>query len=120
MPINYENLGTRVRKQREQKNMSQAELASAAELSTQHISNIENAKSKVSLEKIVDIANVLGCSVDELLCDSVIKSKEVYLNEAAVLIEDFSDAEMRALPEFLRSYSYFSKMLEKHIQQRDL
>lgn len=120
MPIDYENLGTRVRKQRVKQMMSQAELASAAEISTQHISNIENAKSKVSLEKIVDIANALGCSVDELLCDSVVKAKVVYMNEAVGLIETLTDAEMRALPEFLRSYSHFSKLLEKTIQQKDV
>ena len=100
--------------------MTQAELASAADISTQHISNIENAKTKVSLERIVDIANILNCSVDELLCDSLIKAKVIYMNEVAGLIESFSDAEMRALPEFLRSYSHISKLLESHIQRNDV
>lgn len=120
MPIDYENLGARVRKQRKSRSMTQACLASVVEISTQHVSNIENGKTKVSLEKIVDIANALDCSVDELLCDSVVKTKVEYTNEAVGLIEKFSDAELRALPEFLRSYSHFTKLLEANIQQKDV
>ena len=120
MPVDYVKLGARVKGRREKARMSQAELAAATELSTQHISNIENAKTKVSLEKVVDIANVLNCSVDELLCDSVVKAKVIYINEVAGLIESFSDVEMRALPEFLRSYSHFSKLLENSIQHNDV
>lgn len=120
MPVDYVKLGARVKERRDRADMSQVDLASATDLSTQHISNIENAKTKVSLEKVVDIANVLGCSVDELLCDSVVKSKVIYMNEVAGLIDTFSDAEMRALPEFLRSYSHFSKLLESSIQRKDV
>ena len=56
----------------------------------------------------------------ELLCDSVVKAKVIYINEVAGLIESFSDVEMRALPEFLRSYSHFSKLLENSIQHNDV
>ena len=61
MSVDYVKLGIRVRIRRENLRMSQAEVASAAGISIQHVSNIENAKTKVSLERIVDIANVLGC-----------------------------------------------------------
>ena len=79
MSVDYVKLGARVRMRRENLRMSQAELASAVGISIQHVSNIENAKTKVSLERIVDIANVLGCSVDELLCDSMVQSKVIYI-----------------------------------------
>ncbi len=120
MPVDYVKLGVRIKGRREKAKMSQAELASEADISTQHISNIENAKTKVSLERIVDIANILNCSVDELLCDSLVEARVIYINEVAGLIESFSDVEIRALPEFLRSYSYFSKLLENCIQQKDV
>lgn len=120
MPIDYVKLGERVKARREKARMSQAELASSADISTQHISNIENAKTKASLERIVDIANVLNCSVDELLCDSMVKARVIYSNEVAGLIDSFSDVEIRALPEFLRSYRQFSRLLESQIQQKDV
>lgn len=117
--VDYGKLGKRVRERRERGSMSQARLAEAAEVSAQHISNIENAKTKVSLEKLVDIANVLGCSVDELICDSLIKAKVIYENEAVGLLDNFSDMQMRALPEFLRSYNYIYRLVEKNILQKE-
>lgn len=120
MPVDYRRLGRRVREWREKGNMSQSELAEAAEVSIQHISNIENAKTKVSLEKLVDIANVLGCSLDELICDSLVKAKVIYMNEAVEMMDDFSDVQIRALPEFLRSYVYFCRLMEKSVQQKDV
>lgn len=64
--LDYRDLGIRIRKRREELNIPQAELASRAGLSVQHISNVENAKSRVGLEKLVNIANALNCSVDQL------------------------------------------------------
>lgn len=120
MPVDYGKLGKRVREQRERGSMSQAKLAEAAEVSAQHISNIENAKTKVSLEKLVDIANVLGCSMDELMCDSLVEAKLIYINEAVGIFSNFSDAQVRALPEFLRSCTYFFRLMEKHPRQKDV
>lgn len=120
MAMDYGKLGERVRKRRERGRMSQARLAEEAKVSTQHISNIENAKTKVSLEKLVDIANVLDCSVDELLCDSLVKAKVIYANEAAGLFDDFSDMQMRTLPEFLSWYTYFCRLIEQNLQQKDV
>ena len=120
MAVDYANLGTRVRKQREKKRMTQEQLASVADMSKQHLSNVENAKSRISLEKVVNLANALECSVDDLLCDSVETAKIVYENEVVGMIESFSDVEMRALPEFLRSYCHFSKLMEKSLQQKDV
>ena len=67
MLVDYKDLGNRIRKKREKCGMSQAELAAKAQLSTQHISNVENARSKVGLEKLIVISNVLNCSLDRSL-----------------------------------------------------
>ena len=120
MSVDYGKLGERVREQRKRGSMSQAKLAEAAEVSTQHISNIENAKTKVSLEKLVDIANVLDCSMDELMCDSLVKANAVYADEAVGMFSRFSAAQVRALPEFLRSCTYFFRLMEKDMQQKDV
>jgi Predicted transcriptional regulators len=120
MSVDYGKLGERVRKQRERGCMSQAKLAEAADVSIQHISNIENAKTKVSLEKLVDIANVLDCSMDELVCDSLVKAKVIYVNEAVGMFSRFSDAQVRALPEFLRSCTYFFRIMEKNMRREDV
>lgn len=118
MSVDYIDLGARIKRKREALKMSQAELASRADLSTQHISNVENARSKIGLDKLVTIANVLECSVDELLCGSMrIGSRLVYCDEIAGIIEDFSDTEMRILPEFLRNYNYIYKLLKQNVDE---
>lgn len=117
MKIDYRDLGARIKKRREELKMSQADLASLANLSTQHISNVENARSKIGLEKLITIANVLECSADELLCGSLrVGSRAVYSEEISAIIEDFSDAEIRVLPEFLRNYNYIYKLLKHNME----
>lgn len=119
MAVDYKDLGSRIRMKREENGMSQAELAGKAQLSTQHVSNVENARSKIGLEKLVDIANILDCSLDELVCGSVKSGRTVYNSEIAEMIEDFSDTEMRVLPEFLRTLNYFYKSMEKDIRKEN-
>lgn len=120
MKIDYRDLGIRIRKKREELKISQEELASLVGLSTQHISNVENAKTRIGLEKLVGIANVFGCSVDELLCGSLwAGSREIYHDEVASIIEDFSDAEIRVLPEFLRNYHYIYKLLKNNVEKEE-
>lgn len=99
--------------------MSQAELASKAQLSTQHISNVENAKSKIGLEKLVDIANILDCSLDELVCGSLNAGRTVYHNEIQEMIEGFTDTELRTLPDLLKYISYIYKLMEVTIREEN-
>lgn len=118
MKVDYKDLGIRIKRRREELKMSQAELAARADLSTQHVSNVENARSKIGLDKLVTVANVLGCSVDELLCGSLrTGSRSIYSDEIAGIIEDFSDTEIRILPEFLRNYNYIYKLLKQNIKE---
>lgn len=120
MKVDYKDLGARIKKRREELNMSQAELASMVGLSTQHVSNVENARSKIGLEKLISIANALECSADQLLCGSLREgSRAVYSDEISAIIEDFSDAEMRALPEFLRNYNYIYKLLKHSMEENE-
>ena len=117
--VDYRDLGSRIRAKREIKRMSQAELASKAQLSTQHISNVENAKSKIGLEKLVDIANILDCSLDELVCGSIKTGGTVYHNEIQEMIEDFTDAELRMLPDILKNIKYIYKLMEMTIREEN-
>ncbi|MGN0377726.1 MAG: helix-turn-helix domain-containing protein [Suilimivivens sp.] len=119
MAVDYRDLGGRIRAKREEKGMSQAELAGKAQLSTQHISNVENARSKVGLEKLVDIANILNCSLDELVCGSLRRGRTVYNSEIAEIIEDFSDTELRVLPEFLKHMKYVYNLMESDIRKEN-
>jgi len=120
LSVNYKDLGNRIKKKRESFGMSQAELAAQTELSTQHISNVENARSKIGLDKLVTIANVLNCSIDELLCDSmnVKVSRAIYSEEVATIIETFSDEEVKALPEALKYCNYINQIFMQAAEEK--
>lgn len=65
--LNIELLGTRVRSRRESINMTQKNLASAAECSVTHLSNIENNYTIPSIELIMRLCSILGVTPDYFL-----------------------------------------------------
>ena len=75
MELDYKAIGKRIKIARIQKDMTQEKLAEAIELSPTHLSNIERGCGKISLTTLVNIANALSVTVDDLLCDNVIKCK---------------------------------------------
>lgn len=119
MSVNYVELGVRIRKARERKHMSQAEVAFQTGLSVQHISNIENARSKIGLETLVKIANALEITVDEAMSDSLKAANQVFSNEIGELIEEFTDQQLRMLPRLLREYRYMSETFSKTDKDKD-
>ena len=66
MAIDYTALGQRVADFRSKENLSQEELAFSCGVGSKHISNIELGKSKPSLESLIQIANFLNVSADDL------------------------------------------------------
>lgn len=70
MPIDYPALGKRIAFFRNQSHLTQEDFAYEVHLSRQYISQLETAACRPSLETIVEIANTLGVSTDDLLVDS--------------------------------------------------
>lgn len=119
MTVNYEDLGRRIKKKRSESNISQATLAEMIHVSVQHMSNVENAKTKASLETVVEIANVLDCSVDELVCGSLQRqSRQIYQDEVALLLEMMPDSELQIMPDVLKNVDYIYRAGEKSAQKK--
>lgn len=76
--LDYAKLGLQIKKARQTKNLTQEMLAEMVNCNTSHISNIENNHTKVSLNVLLAIANVLDTSIDNLL-------SEQYKNTASAL-----------------------------------
>ena len=77
-----------------------------AELSNQepsNISHIERGATKLGLPTIVNIANALDITVDEILCDSVESSVLPYENEIISIISDCSHYELKIITDAARS-----------------
>ena len=67
--IDYARLGLRIKEARQNKGLTQDNLAEMVSCNTSHISNIENNHTKVSLNVLLAIANALNTSIDFLLSD---------------------------------------------------
>lgn len=58
--MDYKELGRNIRKYRRIADLTQEQLAEECDCSTSYIGQIENARSKPSVEALVNIANALG------------------------------------------------------------
>lgn len=100
--IDYKAIGVRVRNARLRKGMTQGNIAKITGLSTPHISNIETGNTKLGLPTIINLANVLDVSVDELLCDNVHHSEQVYCQELSELVQECSVDELHIIAELAK------------------
>ena len=67
MVIDYDAIGLRIKIARIKAKITQESLAKQIALSPTHVSNIETGNTKLSLPTMINIANVLAVSVDDLL-----------------------------------------------------
>lgn len=76
MPIDYTLLGKRIASFRSKTNISQEKLGELVHVNNTHISNIETGRSRPSADILVDIANALNVTPNDLLKDSMIQHIE--------------------------------------------
>ena len=98
MTVNYEDLGKRIRRKRSENHISQAALAEMIQVSVQHMSNVENAKTKASLEK---------------------QSRHIYQGEVALLLEVMPDSELKIMPDVLKNIDYIYRTGVKSAQKEN-
>lgn len=103
MELDYKAIGKRIKIARIRTNLTQESVADRIGVTPQHVSNIETGNSSVSLTTLVAIANLLNVSVDELLCDTVLKSKPVFIKEADDIFKDCNEYEVRVLVDVLKA-----------------
>lgn len=69
MELNYALIGARIKRIRKSQKLTQERLSEMAGISPQHMSQIESAKTKLSLPTLINICNALNVSADKVLCD---------------------------------------------------
>ena len=92
-PIDYVALGRRVKKLRKEQGIKQTELADALGISYQYMSMIETGKRQLSLSLLVDLANHLGATTDELLYGSLDSLNKKYDQDMEDILEDCTPEE---------------------------
>ena len=103
MGMDYVSIGKRIREIRIAAAMTQAELAECSGVEPSNISHIERAATKVSLPTLVQIANALQVSLDELVYGSLVKSTHVSVKRLDELIADCDTREMQAILEIVQT-----------------
>ena len=108
MKIDYLMLGEKLKQQRKKQGITQETLAEYVDLSVSHLSQIENGSTKVSLQTIVNIANILNISLDELLdLDLGKRSMFITVREIDLLFKDCTIEERQVL---VKNLNYLKKL----------
>ena len=98
-----ENLGSRVKKLRQEMNLTQAEVADALHVTPGSISNVENNRTAMSLRILIYYAKLMNTTLDSLVGSLEPAYKENALdNEVMHLVAQMNDLEKQKLINTLR------------------
>ena len=120
MEIDYVLLGERVRQRRKELKLSQEKLAERIDVSTPHMCNIENGKTKFSLQVLVNLANALETTPNVLLVDHIDHAQEVQgvvLQEVNQVLKDCTPLQMTMLENTLRATKGMLEQYEKKVKK---
>lgn len=111
MELNYVLIGTRIRQYREEKGLSQEELADNAGISWRHLNYVEHGERKISVDVLIALANALDATADDLLADHLTGSNTTLKEEVIDLLHDSTPAEKAILMDMLR---HMKTLLQEH------
>ena len=97
MTLNYSLIGKRIKAARKAKGFFQSELSELIDKSAGYMSYIETGSKNPSLETLVQLANALDVTVDELLSDSLSATGPISNTELNHLLFDCSPYEKRVI-----------------------
>lgn len=102
MATDYKALGKRISNARKQAGITQEALGEQLNMTRKHISVIESAIKRPSLDALVDIANALDVSTDDLLVDSLMHSTSISNSEIHRLLLDCNEIEQEILTRMVK------------------
>lgn len=102
MATDYKALGKRISNARKQAGITQEALGEQLNMTRKHISVIESAIKRPSLDALVDIANALDVSTDDLLVDSLMHSTSTSNSEIHRLLLDCNEIEQEILTRMVK------------------
>ncbi|MCR5249353.1 MAG: helix-turn-helix domain-containing protein [Lachnospiraceae bacterium] len=100
------DIGNRIRDLRELHHITQEDLAEKLSLSTKHISEVERGLSSFSLDRLIDICELLDTSLDYLVFGKNAAGTEAYIPASVIdVLRSDDEAEKKTLCEYLVLYS---------------
>ena len=103
MGIDYVSIGKRIKEFRTTKKWTQAKLAEESGVEPSNISHIERGATKLSLPTMINIANALGVSLDDIAFGSLVKNTHVTVKLIDEIISDCTPEELKAIIEIIKT-----------------
>lgn len=100
--MDYEGIGMRVRRFRQQMGLSQEKVAELINISVTHMSHIETGNTKLSLPVFVALTEVLDIPADELLHDPT-PDHDSTLREITAVIKTCTPQQARCIADIAKS-----------------
>jgi len=101
--IDYKSIGNRIKEIRTAKGWTQATLAEKSGVEPSNISHIERAATKLSLPTMVNIANALEVTLDEIAYGSLVKSTHVSVKIIDEILADCTPQELKSIAEVIKT-----------------
>lgn len=102
--MDYFALGKNINRYRKRADLTQSQLAEKTGYSDSYIGQVENARTKPSLEAIVKIASALSVTVDQLLVKDIVYPERIYLKEITERLEKYSVPHRIVLCDMITSF----------------
>ena len=106
--MSIDKLGSRIRRERQSRGLTQEQLAERVDISVNFMSLIENGRN-MSVETLISIANTLGVTVDYLLNDIVELQSSIITEQINQQLATLNDDEKLFFLNMIKQ----SKQLEK-------
>lgn len=104
MGIDYMILGRNIKYYRNQKKLTQEQLAERVNLSLGFISQVERGVTSMSLDTLVDVCNSLDCSAGDILDNVQISSERKPSEDFLALYEQLSKKDQTLFYHMLKAY----------------
>lgn len=114
MKLDYLAIGKQIRKFRKRNNWTQEKLSEQTNISKQHISHIENGGTKLSLQTLINIANALETSVDQLLGSNICVSTPIFKKEIENILIDCDNYELEVMIDTMNLIKNSLRNMRKH------
>jgi len=102
MLIDYNVIGQRIRTARKRKGYTQEQLAEFLSISIVYISQIENGKTKLSLEMLVNVASRLDIEPGWILSGTVLNASAVMPHEVSTILQNSTPKKLRLITDLLK------------------
>ena len=97
MLVDYSSIGARIKSFRKQKHITQEQLAEKLSVSVGYISQLERGITKINLETLAAVSEILGCDLCCLIQGTIAPQKEYLFSEINTVYKKMTSSQRKLL-----------------------